>query len=89
MGCIVQYQTKKAHLITRKMKITIPTPHFPLPLMLIIPIKFQRIVTFRFGGEGGGQGKMVSTFHFLATLNFINGPLLVISVLLEIRVVPL
>ena len=33
------------------------------------------MVTFHFRGGRGGLRKMVITFHFLATLNFIYGPL--------------
>ena len=38
----------------------------------LISMKFQLAVTFHFRG---GVRNMVITFHFLATLNFIYGPL--------------
>ncbi len=30
---------------------------------------------FRFRGRGGGLAKMITSFVFWATLNFVNGPL--------------
>ncbi len=35
---------------------------------------FEQIVTFRFWGAGG-RSKMITTFHFVAMLNFVVGPL--------------
>ncbi len=41
----------------------------------IVKLYFQRMVTFLFeGGGGGGLQKVVTSFLFLATLNFLNGP---------------
>ncbi len=45
--------------------------------MKIVKLYFQQMISFFFRGPGGGEGlwKMITDFLFLATLNFVNGPL--------------
>ena len=66
---------QKAHLIPRNRKITIPTPHSPLRLMLIMTQYFQwsfnKWSLSILEGEGGGSEK---NGHYFP-LNFIYGPI--------------
>ncbi len=68
--CVVQYKTKKGPSYSKKKENYYPHSSFPPPPHAnndpIFSMKFQRMATFHFRGGG---------VHFLATLNFIYGPL--------------
>ncbi len=59
---------KKAHLIPRNSKITIPYSSFPPPPNAnsepLFSMKFQQMVTFHFGGGRGGSKKNGHYFPF-------------------------
>ncbi len=65
---------------SKKQENYYPNSSFPPPPLAnsepIFSMKFQQMVNFYFRGGRGGLRKMVITFHFLATLKFIYGPLL-------------
>ena len=93
--CVVQYDIRPKKRLILFQENCYPHSSFPRPLMLIVTQYFQwssnewslSIL------EGGGRGlrKMVITFHFLATLNFIYGPFIQnsVHVLLILEITPL